>query len=266
MMINPTRFKDKVVLVTGAGSGIGSAVAERLAREGASLSLLDISKEGLNKTRERILKHVSDHQSCLHVTDVSSEVQIKHSINETYKKYGRIDGLYNNAGIVEEKLAPLSDYSSVELQKVLDVNLKGAFMVLKYTIPYFLKQNFGAVVNASSIAGIRAVPHESGYVASKHGVSGLTKAAALDCAKSGIRVNAIAPGAILTELIMASFEKLSSGAGWQAFGEAFVSNNPMKRFGQPEEVASLVAFLLSDEAAYVNGAIIPIDGGQSQRY
>lgn len=186
-------------------------------------------------------------------------------MDKTVESFSRVDGLYNNAGI-EGKQSPVADYNSAEFDKVIDINIKGVFYSLKHTLPHLAKQGSGAIVNASSVGGIRAVPNQVGYGASKHAVAGMTKDAAIEYGQHGVSINAIAPGAIMTAMVKGSLIQIGGEEGWEDVGRQFVSVNPMRRFGRPEEVASLVAYLLSQESTFINGAIIPIDGGQSQAY
>ena len=261
----PTRFKRKVIMITGAGSGLGQAVALQLASEGADLALIDLSRSSLEDTEGLIAEKYPDTQCHLIEANVADEDSVKAYVDSTLKAFGRIDGLYNNAG-VEGKQNPVADYDSAEFDRVVDINLKGVFYGMKYTLPHLVKQGSGAIVNASSVGGIRAVPNQVGYGATKHAVAGMTKDAAIEYGQYGISVNAIAPGAIMTNMVKGSLIQMGGEDGWEEVGKQFVSVNPMRRFGRPEEVASLVAYLLSQEAVFINGTIIPIDGGQSAAY
>ena len=157
------------------------------------------------------------------------------------------------------------DYSTDEFQKVVDVNLNGVFYGMKHVLKVMKKQGFGSIVNSASVGGIRGVGNQSGYSASKHGVVGLTRNSGIEYGQYGISIKAIAPGAIMTPMVEGSLKQMDPD-NWEEVGKQFVEPNPMKRFGKPEEVGYLVAFLLSDQSNFINATVIPIDGGQSYKY
>lgn len=260
------RFEGKVILITGAGSGLGRAVANRLAEEGATLSLMDINESGLVQTEREILERIPDCRILTSVLSSSDESAMKKYIGNTHSEFGRIDGLYNNAGIEGAQNQSITEYDSNTFDQVIDVNQKGVFYGLKYALPFMVKQGSGSVVNVSSVCGIRVVPNQVGYAASKHAVAGITKSAAIEYGQHGISVNAICPGIIMTDMVVGAFKQIAGEDGWKAACDQFASVNPTRRLGKPQEVASLVAYLLSQESPYINGAVIPIDGGQSSQF
>lgn len=258
------RFEEKVAVITGAGEGLGQATALRLACEGAKLSLIDIHMERLKNTEKMILTTYPETEILLIAADVAKEDKVREYVEATVERFQHIHAFYNNAGITE-KLAYLEDYEEASFHHILQVNLNGVFYGLKYVLPVMKKQQEGAIVNAASIAGIRGVVRRSGYVATKHAVVGLTKTAALEYASHGISINAIAPGRIMTEMVKNSFKERNPDH-WEESARQFARDVPAKRLGTPEEVAALVAFLLSGEAPYINGTVISIDGGLSSKF
>lgn len=257
------RFEDKVVLITGAASGLGQDAAVRIASEGAKLVLVDLNEEALKETEELIKKESSDAEVLTIKADVSDEAAVKNYVDKTIDTFGKIDGFFNNAGI-EGKQNLTEDYGSDEFQKVVNINLNGVFFGMKHVLKVMKEQGHGSIVNTASVGGIRGVGNQSGYSATKHGVVGLTRNSAVEYGQFGVHINAIAPGAIMTAMVEGSLKQMDPD-NWEEAGKEFVSVNPMKRFGKPEEVSSLVAFLLS-EAGFINGAVINIDGGQSYKY
>jgi NAD(P)-dependent dehydrogenase (short-subunit alcohol dehydrogenase family) len=185
-------------------------------------------------------------------------------VSGTVSAYGRIDGFFNNAGI-EGKQNLTEDFGADEFDHVLSINLRGVFLGLKHVLRIMKEQGSGNIVNTASVGGIRGIGNQSGYAAAKHGVVGLTRNSAIEYGQFGISINAIAPGAIMTPMIEASLKQIDP-VNWEEVGRQFVSVNPMQRFGEAEEVAHLVTFLLSGEAMFINAAVIPIDGGQSYKY
>ncbi|MCC4722269.1 glucose 1-dehydrogenase [Salinicoccus sp. RF5] len=258
------KLDGKVILMTGAASGLGQAAAVYAAEEGAKLSLVDLNAEALEETQNLVREKNSKAEVLLITADVSDEAAVKNYVDQTVEEFGRIDGFFNNAGI-EGKQNLTQDYGIDEFKKVIDINLNGVFFGMKYVLEVMKEQGSGTIVNTASVGGIRGVGNQSGYSASKHGVVGLTRNSAVEYGEYGISINAIAPGAIMTAMVEGSLRQMA-GEDWEAAGKEFVSVNPMKRFGKPEEVAALVSFLLSQESQFINGAVIPIDGGQSYKY
>lgn len=257
-------MKSKVIIITGAGMGLGYAAAKELASKGANLVLVDYNETSLADAKSEISKEFPEVKIITVVADVSKEDAVKNYVDETVKAFGRVDGLYNNAGI-EGKQASITEYDVNIFKKVIDINLMGVYYGMRYVIPVMQKQKYGRIVNVASVGGIRGVLNQMPYVASKHAVSGMTKNAALEYGRDGILTNAIAPGAILTPMVAAAFKQVNP-ADPKAAETEYAQRNPTKRLGQPQEVAKLVAFLLSDENGYVSGQTIAIDGGESNIY
>ena len=258
------RFVEKVIVMTGAGSGLGQASALQVAKEGAKLVLVDLNAASLEETKSKVLEVAPNAEVLLITANVADEKQVENYVSETMDKFGKIDGFFNNAGI-EGKQNLTEDYSTDEFQKVVDVNLNGVFYGMKHVLKVMKKQGFGSIVNSTSVGGIRGVGNQSGYSASKHGVVGLTRNSGIEYGQYGISIKAIAPGAIMTPMVEGSLKQMDPD-NWEEVGKQFVEPNPMKRFGKPEEVGYLVAFLLSDQSNFINATVIPIDGGQSYKY
>lgn len=255
---------DKVVLITGGGSGLGRATAVRAAQQGARLVLVDIDEDGMQATADEVRGAAPGAEVVTHVADVSDAEQVRGYVERAVEAFGRIDGFFNNAGI-EGTQNLTEDYGVDEFDRVLGINLRGAFTGLAEVLGRMRGQGSGAVVNTASVGGIRGVGSQSGYAAAKHGVVGLTRNSAIEYGEHGIRINAIAPGAIWTPMVEASMKQVDADDP-EGAAEEFFTANPTRRVGQPEEVAAVVCFLLSDDASYVNAAVIPIDGGQSAAY
>jgi 3-oxoacyl-[acyl-carrier protein] reductase len=243
------RHKDKVVLVTGASRGIGRAIALRFADEGANLAInYRASREKAEAVKEEVVKRGV--RAEIFPADVGKEEEAKKLIEAVLNTYGRLDVLVNNAGVNRDNL--LLRMKEKEWDEVLETNLKGAFNCSRFALKYMLKQGFGCIINISSVVGIYGNPGQSNYAASKAGLIGFTKSLAKEVGRKRIRVVALAPGFIETEMT----EKLPPDLKAKV-----LERIPLYRFGKPEEVASCVSFLASDEASYITGCVISVDGG-----
>jgi NAD(P)-dependent dehydrogenase (short-subunit alcohol dehydrogenase family) len=248
-------FTEKVAFVTGAASGIGRAAALAFAREGASVVAADVSEEG-NQETVRLIE-TQGRRALAVRCDVTKSADVKAALDKTAEAFGRLDFAFNNAGVEPRKPAPTADYDEAEWDRIFDINLRGVFLCMKHEIPLILKQGGGAIVNTSSGAGVIGIKGSPAYTAAKHGVIGLTRAAALDYAAQNIRVNAVCPGYIDTPM-MGRF------TGGTPEGVAkVVAEEPVGRMGKPEEIAAAVVWLCSDAAAFVIGHALVIDGGQT---
>ncbi len=242
----------KVALVTGASSGIGRATALAFAGEGATVVVSDIDQVGGEETVALIARGGGAAQFIR--ADVSQNADVESMIGAIVARYGRLDIAYNNAGI-EGRSAPFWETTEENWDRVTGINLKGCFLCMKHELQQMLKQRSGSIVNCSSVAGLVGFPETPAYVASKHGVIGLTKSAALEYATSGIRVNAVCPGVIATPMVDRVTGKAPEAEA------AMARMEPMGRIGQSEEVAAAVVWLCSDAASFVTGIAMPVDGG-----
>ena len=242
----------KVAIVTGGNSGIGRATAIALAREGAKVTVAARRASEGEETVRLVKEAGSD--AIFVKTDVAIENDVRSLVEKTVDTYGRLDYAVNNAGI-GEKMTPLVEQTSEKFDQIMNTNVRGVWLSMKYEIPMMIKNGGGSIVNTSSGAGLVGFPQMPVYIASKHAVLGLTKSAALEYAKSGIRINAIAPGGVETDMLMQTV-----GDDHQ-FLETFRSMHPIGRIGRPEEIANTIVWLLSDKASFVLGHTLLVDGG-----
>ena len=246
-------LEGKTALVTGGGSGIGRAASLAYSREGARVVVVDVNVEGGEETVQRIKE--SGGEAILVHADVSSNAGTQAMVAETVERFGRLDCAFNNAGISGGRDRNLTaDYTQDDWDRMIGVNLTGVWLSMKAEIPQMLAQGGGAIVNTASIMGLIATPGSVAYMAAKHGVVGLTKAAALEYAKDNLRVNAVCPGYIDTPLLQPLFAN-------EDRKEQVVSRHPVGRLGQPEEIAEAVIWLSSDAASFVTGHSMAVDGG-----
>lgn len=245
------QMQGKVALITGGGSGIGRAASIGFARAGARVVVGDVVAQGGNRTVELIKDTGGD--AVFVQTDVTVAQQVERLVKTAVDTYAGLDYAYNNAGI-EGSASGLVDCTEEDWQRVIAVNLTGVWLCMKHEIPAMIARGGGAIVNTSSVLGLVGVPFIAPYIASKHGVAGLTKEAALEFAKSNIRVNAVCPGSILTPM---TERAMASGAT----EKSLASPQAIKRMGKPEEIAAAVVWLCSDAASFVTGVMMPVDGG-----
>ena len=246
-------FVGKVALVTGSASGIGRATAVAFAREGADTVVSDVDVEGGDET-VRMIKN-SGGEATFIKADVSLSAEVEALVQKTVETYGRLDCAFNNAGLEREITNPEERHAEETFQSLIDTNLKGIWLCMKYEIPQMLEQGSGAIVNSSSVAGLVGIPDQPIYVASKHGVSGMTKSAAVEYADRGIRINAVCPGLVKTPLMDRIYE---SNPELEAESDSW---QPIGRVGQPEEIAEAVIWLCSNKASFVVGHMMTVDGG-----
>lgn len=244
-------FDDKVALVTGAGSGIGRASALAFAKAGATVTVADVDADRTDETVQLIRDAGGEAIAVL--CDVTQGDQVRAMVDQTVEEFGRLDFAHNNAGITG-LAAPVVDYTEADWDRVVGINLKSVFLCMKYELPYLVLQG-GAIVNTASGAGLVGFPGLSGYVASKHGVVGLTKAVALEYASAGVRVNAVCPGSTRTAMLEGFM------GGDPKMEKLMASATPLHRLATADEIAAAVIWLCSDAASFVIGVAMPVDGG-----
>jgi meso-butanediol dehydrogenase/(S,S)-butanediol dehydrogenase/diacetyl reductase len=246
------------VVITGAGGGIGGATAAALAKRGVNLVLVDLDPAKLEATRSAIADSGADVR--LVVADVTDEVQVQGYVEAAIERFGRVDGFFNNAAY-EGVVHPLIGYPIEDYERVFSINVRGVFLGLRVMLDAMTQQGGGgSIVNVSSQAGLRGVPHLAVYSASKHAVIGLSLSASLEAAPHGVRVNAVCPGPTATPMLRKLEDTIRDQGGNP---ESFLDRIPVGRYGEPQEIAELVVWLLIDSPAYLTGAVIPIDGGMT---
>jgi 3-oxoacyl-[acyl-carrier protein] reductase len=242
------RLENKVAVITGGAQGIGKATAEKFASEGASVVVWDMNEEKGTNLAKALEKHSI--QAAFESVNVAKMESVELATKKTIEQFGKIDILINNAGITKD--ASFLKMTPEQWQQVIDVNLTGVFNCTKTIAPSMVERRYGRIINASSVVGIYGNFGQTNYVATKAGVIGMTQVWARELGRKGITVNAVAPGFIATDMIQTIPEKIL---------EAIKEKTPLQRFGTPEDVANVYCFLASDEAAFINGAVISVDGG-----
>jgi NAD(P)-dependent dehydrogenase (short-subunit alcohol dehydrogenase family) len=250
------RFEGKVVVITGAGGGIGRAAAVRFASEGARVVAVDVAADTLKDTIDAVER--AGGEALAVEADVTRAADVDRYVAAARQRWGGIDCFFNNAGILGT-VRPCVDYPEETFDRVLAVNVKGVWLGLKIVGAAIAARGGGAIVNTASVAGLKGTPGIIAYTASKHAVVGMTRTASLELVRSGVRVNAVCPAPIETPMV----HQLEEGYGGTTGGarERLTARVPMQRFGDPSEVAALVAFLCSGDASYLNGGIYTVDGG-----
>jgi NAD(P)-dependent dehydrogenase (short-subunit alcohol dehydrogenase family) len=249
-------FEGKVALVTGAGSGLGLATAKAFAESGAAVALADANEKAVRSATEEM--SARGHKALAIRCDVADDDQVEAMIEQTVAAFGRLDAAYNNAG-VQNVVAEAAEATREDFDQVIAINLRGVWSCMKFELRQMFKQGSGAIVNCSSIGGLVAGPKRGSYQASKHGVLGLTKSAALDYAARGIRINAVCPGIIHTSMLDQMMATQADALN------AMLQNVPIGRLGRPEEIASAVLWLCSSAASFMVGHALAVDGGYTVR-
>ncbi len=247
------KYTGKVAFVTGAANGIGRATALAFAREGANVVVADVSEQG-NQETAHMIEELGKRAIAIKCNVTQAE-DVKAALSKTIETFGRLDFAFNNAG-VEQKNTATAQIEESEWDRIVNINLRGVFLCMKYEIPLLLKQG-GAIVNTSSGAGVIGIKGGAAYTAAKHGLIGLTKSAALDYASQNIRINAVCPGYIDTSMM----DRFTGGT--PEGREQVISEEPIGRMGQPEEIANAVVWLCSDASSFVVGHALVVDGGQT---
>lgn len=255
------RFEGRVAVITGAAGGIGRAAVERFAAEGANIVAVDLPGHGLQETAD--LARAAGAEAIAVPADVSRSADVERYVAAARERFGRIDAFFNNAGI-EGWVGPLTMYPEDQFDHVIAVNLKGVWLGIKHVAPVMAAGGGGVIVNTASVAGLSGTPGISAYGASKHAVVGLTKTAALELAPMRIRVCAVCPAPIETRM-MRALERGINPDEPEAVHQQLAGTIALGRYGEPAEVAAVVAFLCSSDASYLTGTIVPVDGGRMAR-
>jgi NAD(P)-dependent dehydrogenase (short-subunit alcohol dehydrogenase family) len=245
------RLKDKVAIITGSGGSIGSFTAKRFAKEGAKVVVTDINAEG----GQRTVKSITDRggEAIFIEADISKVAECEKIIKSALTAFGKVDILFNNAGL--ELMKPMHEYLEEDYDRIVDVHLKGSFFCTRYVLPVMMEKKSGSIVNMGSIAGVMGFMEIPSYCAAKGALVNLTRYIALQYAPYNIRCNCVCPGGVATEMIKRSMEKFPE------LIQKSIGNHPLGRLAEPDEVVNAVLFLSSDEASFITGAILPVDGG-----
>lgn len=249
------RVKDKVVIITGAGSGIGRETSVLFAKHGAKVVVTDIDEKAGRETVDEIIKVLGQDPDCegdafFTKLDISDREQTRHVVQEVLNRYGKIDALINNAGIIQDAL--ITRMTEDQWDKVIDIDLKGSFNCIQAVVDVMIGHGTGVIINVSSVVGLFGNIGQANYASAKAGLIGLTKTLAKELGRKGVRCNAVAPGFIYTPMTATVPEKIL---------DMMKEKTPIKRIGQPDDVAYAILYLASDEANFINGIVLPVDGG-----